>query len=231
MTTAVWSCRHGNGDPIAGIIIDPLCVWSGWMTKRSIPHRITGTFRAAAGVTAGKLRQRISRRSQHERRAGTLAEDLPAVRVLEAYGPKRFAAKLRNVGLPLYDYRWRGAQSFADSGGAGAQRRMAAAAARSSRHGKRRNYGYGRTITLSEGVVPRRAAWIVDGLWRMKRSRCRITRFAAHLLPIGVKPAPVASSRDAWAIELTRAISSASGQANPGGACGWGNLVLPARCR
>ncbi|MTH45860.1 peptidoglycan glycosyltransferase PbpC [Escherichia alba] len=28
--------------------------------------------------------------------------NLPAVQVLEAYGPKRFAAKLRNVGLPLY---------------------------------------------------------------------------------------------------------------------------------
>ena len=28
--------------------------------------------------------------------------NLPAVQVLEAYGPKRFAASLRNVGLPLY---------------------------------------------------------------------------------------------------------------------------------
>ncbi len=28
--------------------------------------------------------------------------NLPAVQVLEADGPKRFAAKLRNVGLPLY---------------------------------------------------------------------------------------------------------------------------------
>jgi membrane carboxypeptidase/penicillin-binding protein PbpC len=27
--------------------------------------------------------------------------NLPAVQVLEAYGPKRFAARLRNAGLPL----------------------------------------------------------------------------------------------------------------------------------
>ncbi|NYY78149.1 hypothetical protein DMI69_07795 [Escherichia coli] len=41
--------------------------------------------------------------------------NLPAVQVLEAYGPKRFAAKLRNVGLPLYLPERCCAESFAHS--------------------------------------------------------------------------------------------------------------------
>ncbi len=40
----------------------------------------------------------VSWPDQHERGAGALAE-LTCCQVLEAYGPKRFAAKLRNVGF------------------------------------------------------------------------------------------------------------------------------------
>lgn len=49
--------------------------------------------------------------------------NLPAVQVLEAYGPKRFAAKLRNVGLPLYLPAGAAPNLSLILGGAGAQRR------------------------------------------------------------------------------------------------------------
>jgi hypothetical protein len=42
----------------------------------------------------------VSWPGQRQRSAGAFL-NLPAVQVLEAYGPKRFAATLRNAGLPL----------------------------------------------------------------------------------------------------------------------------------
>ncbi|HAN8179263.1 TPA: penicillin-binding protein 1C, partial [Escherichia coli] len=63
--------------------------------------------------------------------------NLPAVQVLEAYGPKRFAAKLRNVGLPLYLPNGAAPNLSLILGGAGAKLEdMAAAYTAFARHGK-----------------------------------------------------------------------------------------------
>ena len=63
--------------------------------------------------------------------------NLPAVQVLEAYGPKRFAANLRNVGLPLYLPNGAEPNLSLILGGAGAKLEdMAAAYTAFARHGK-----------------------------------------------------------------------------------------------
>ena len=64
--------------------------------------------------------------------------NLPAVQVLEAYGPKRFAANLRNAGLPLMPA---GAEPNLSLilGGAGARLEdIVAAYGAFARHGRRR---------------------------------------------------------------------------------------------
>ncbi|SUG13816.1 penicillin-binding protein 1C [Salmonella enterica subsp. arizonae] len=73
--------------------------------------------------------------------------NLPAVQVLEAYGPKRFAAKLRNVGLPLYLPTGAAPNlSLILGGAARGLTRWRRRTALSRAMGKRRNYGYSRTI-------------------------------------------------------------------------------------
>ncbi len=63
--------------------------------------------------------------------------NLPAVQVLEAYGPKRFAAKLRNAGLPLYLPTGAAPNLSLILGGAGARLEdMAAAYSAFARHGR-----------------------------------------------------------------------------------------------
>ncbi len=79
--------------------------------------------------------------------------NLPAVQVLEAYGPKRFAAKLRNVGLPLYSPNGAAPNLSLILGGAGAKLEdMAAAYTALLRHGKAGKLRYSLTIRCLNGL-------------------------------------------------------------------------------
>lgn len=75
------------------------------------------------------------------------------MQVLEAYGPKRFAAKLRNVGLPLYLPNGAAPNLSLILGGAGAKLEdMAAAYTAFARHGKQANCAYSLTIRCLNGL-------------------------------------------------------------------------------
>ncbi|VEA04607.1 penicillin-binding protein 1C [Salmonella enterica subsp. enterica serovar Sanjuan] len=157
--------------------------------------------------------------------------NLPAVQVLEAYGPKRFAAKLRNVGLPLYLPAGAAPNLSLILGGAGARLdEMAAAYSAFARHGKAAKLRLQPDDPLSERpLMSPGAAWIIR----------RIMADEAQPLPDNAlprivrwrgKPAPVTAIAMHGLLALTRAILSASGQADPTARLWWGNLVLPARC-
>ena len=127
--------------------------------------------------------------------------NLPAVQVLEAYGPKRFAAKLRNVGLPLYLPNGAAPNLSLILGGAGAKLEdMAAAYTAFARHGKAGKLRLQPDDPLLERpLMSSGAAWIIR----------RIMADEAQPLPDGALPrvAPLAwktgtsyGYRDAWAI-------------------------------
>jgi penicillin-binding protein 1C len=65
--------------------------------------------------------------------------NLPAVQVLEAYGPKRFAANLRNAGLPLMLPAGAEPNLSLILGGAGAAGRYRGGYSAFARHGKARD--------------------------------------------------------------------------------------------
>ncbi|EPQ0971760.1 peptidoglycan glycosyltransferase PbpC [Citrobacter farmeri] len=129
--------------------------------------------------------------------------NLPAVQVLEAYGPKRFAAQLRNSGLPLFLPAGAAPNLSLILGGAGARLEdMVAGYSAFARHGK------AGVLRLQPGdpLVERTlmspgAAWIIR----------RILADEAQPLPDSALPriAPLAwktgtsyGYRDAWAIGL-----------------------------
>ena len=127
--------------------------------------------------------------------------NLPAVQVLEAYGPKRFAAKLRNVGLPLYLPNGAAPNLSLILGGAGAKLEdMAAAYTAFARHGKAGKLRLQPDDPLLERpLMSSGAAWIIR----------RIMADEAQPLPDSALPrvAPLAwktgtsyGYRDAWAI-------------------------------
>lgn len=129
--------------------------------------------------------------------------NLPAVQVLEAYGPKRFAAQLRNIGLPLYLPAGAAPNLSLILGGAGARLEdMVAGYSAFARHGK------AGILRLQPGdpliertLMSPGAAWIIR----------RILADEAQPLPDSALPrvAPLAwktgtsyGYRDAWAIGL-----------------------------
>lgn len=129
--------------------------------------------------------------------------NLPAVQVLEAYGPKRFAAQLRNIGLPLFLPAGAAPNLSLILGGAGARLEdIVAGYSAFARHGK------AGVLRLQPGdpLVERTlmspgAAWIIR----------RILADEAQPLPDSALPriAPLAwktgtsyGYRDAWAIGL-----------------------------
>lgn len=129
--------------------------------------------------------------------------NLPAVQVLEAYGPKRFAAKLRNAGLPLYLPAGAAPNLSLILGGAGARlEEMAAAYSAFARHGKAGKLRLQPDEPLIERpLLSPGAAWIIR----------RIMADEAQPLPDSALPrvAPLAwktgtsyGYRDAWAIGL-----------------------------
>lgn len=79
--------------------------------------------------------------------------NLPAVQVLEAYGPKQFAAKLRNVGLPLYLPNGAAPNLSLILGGAGAKLEdMAAAYTALLAMARQANCAYSLTIRCLNGL-------------------------------------------------------------------------------
>ena len=129
--------------------------------------------------------------------------NLPAVQVLEAYGPKRFAAQLRNSGLPLYLPAGAAPNLSLILGGAGSRLEdMVAGYSAFARHGKAGKL----RLQPGDPLVERRlmspgAAWIIR----------RILADEAQPLPDSALPrvAPLAwktgtsyGYRDAWAIGL-----------------------------
>ncbi len=123
------------------------------------------------------------------------------MQVLEAYGPKRFAAKLRNVGLPLYLPNGAAPNLSLILGGAGAKLEdMAAAYTAFARHGKAGKLRLQPDDPLLERpLMSSGAAWIIR----------RIMADEAKPLPDSALPrvAPLAwktgtsyGYRDAWAI-------------------------------
>ena len=129
--------------------------------------------------------------------------NLPAVQVLEAYGPKRFTAQLRNSGLPLYLPAGAAPNLSLILGGAGARLEdMVAGYSTFARHGKAGKL----RLQPGEPLVERPlmssgAAWIIR----------RILADEAQPLPDSSLPrvAPLAwktgtsyGYRDAWAIGL-----------------------------
>ena len=129
--------------------------------------------------------------------------NLPAVQVLEAYGPKRFTAQLRNVGLPLYLPAGATPNLSLILGGAGARLAdMTAAYSAFARHGKAGKLRMQPADALTERpLMSPGAAWIIR----------RIMADEAQPLPDSALPrvAPLAwktgtsyGYRDAWAIGI-----------------------------
>lgn len=129
--------------------------------------------------------------------------NLPAVQVLEAYGPKRFTAKLRNAGLPLYLPAGAAPNLSLILGGGGARlEEMVAAYSAFARHGKAGKLRLQPDDPLVERpLLSAGAAWIIR----------RIMADEAQPLPDSALPrvAPLAwktgtsyGYRDAWAIGL-----------------------------
>ncbi len=116
--------------------------------------------------------------------------NLPAVQVLEAYGPKRFAANLRNAGLPDAA-RWRRAESVANP-----RRRRArledivAAYSAFARHGKAARLRLKPSDPLTErALMSPGAAWIVR---RILAGEAQPVPDASlpQAVPLAWKPAP-----------------------------------------
>ncbi|MET6678788.1 peptidoglycan glycosyltransferase PbpC [Citrobacter amalonaticus] len=129
--------------------------------------------------------------------------NLPAVQVLEAYGPKRFTAQLRNSGLPLYLPAGAAPNLSLILGGAGARLEdMVAGYSTFARHGKAGKLRLQPGDPLVERpLMSSGAAWIIR----------RILADEAQPLPDSSLPrvAPLAwktgtsyGYRDAWAIGL-----------------------------
>ncbi|MBK0017355.1 peptidoglycan glycosyltransferase PbpC [Kosakonia cowanii] len=129
--------------------------------------------------------------------------NLPAVQVLEAYGPKKFAGNLRNIGLPLMLPAGAEPNLSLILGGAGARLEDIAAAysafAREGKAGKLR-------LTPDEPLTERRlmspgAAWIIR---RILANEAQPVPDSAlpQVVPLAWKTGTSYGYRDAWAIGL-----------------------------
>ncbi|MBJ8886996.1 peptidoglycan glycosyltransferase PbpC [Citrobacter sp. FDAARGOS_156] len=127
--------------------------------------------------------------------------NLPAVQVLEAYGPKRFAAKLRNVGLPLYLPAGAAPNLSLILGGAGARLEdMAAAYSAFARQG---NAGKLRLQPddplLERPLMSAGAAWIIRRIMA-DEAQPLPDNALSHVVPLAWKTGTSYGYRDAWAI-------------------------------
>ena len=127
--------------------------------------------------------------------------NLPAVQVLEAYGPKRFAAKLRNVGLPLYLPAGAAPNLSLILGGAGARLEdMAAAYSAFARQG---NAGKLRLQPddplLERPLMSAGAAWIIRRIMA-DEAQPLPDNALSRVVPLAWKTGTSYGYRDAWAI-------------------------------
>lgn len=127
--------------------------------------------------------------------------NLPAVQVLEAYGPKKFAGKLRNVGLPLIMPAGAQPNLALILGGAGARLQdIVAAYSAFARHGNaaRLRLLPGDPLVERPLMTPG-AAWIIR---RILANQAQPLPDSAlpQVVPLAVKTGTSYGYRDAWAI-------------------------------
>lgn len=127
--------------------------------------------------------------------------NLPAVQVLEAYGPKKFAGKLRNVGLPLILPAGAQPNLALILGGAGARLQdIVAAYSAFARHGNaaRLRLSPGDPLVERPLMTPG-AAWIIR---RILANQAQPLPDSAlpQVVPLAVKTGTSYGYRDAWAI-------------------------------
>ncbi len=127
--------------------------------------------------------------------------NLPAVQVLEAYGPKRFAASLRNVGLPLYLPAGAAPNLSLILGGAGAKLEdMAAAYSAFARHGKAAKLRLQPDDPLLERpLMSPGAAWIIRRVMA-DEAQPLPDNALSRVAPLAWKTGTSYGYRDAWAI-------------------------------
>ncbi len=139
---------------------------------------------------------------ERQRGAGALL-NLPAVQVLEAYGPKRFAANLRNAGLPLTLPAGAEPNLSLILGGAGARLEdIVAAYSAFARHGKAARLRLKPDDTLVErSLMSPGAAWIVR---RILAGEAQPVPDASlpQVVPLAWKTGTSYGYRDAWAVGL-----------------------------
>lgn len=129
--------------------------------------------------------------------------NLPAVQVLEAYGPKRFAASLRNVGLPLYLPAGAAPNLSLILGGAGARLDdMAAAYSAFARHGKASKLRLQPADPLLERpLMSAGAAWIIRRIMA-DEAQPLPDNALSRVVPLAWKTGTSYGYRDAWAIGI-----------------------------
>lgn len=129
--------------------------------------------------------------------------NLPAVQVLEAYGPKRFAASLRNVGLPLYLPTGAAPNLSLILGGAGARLDdMAAAYSAFARHGKAGKLRLQPADPLLERpLMSAGAAWIIRRIMADEVQPLPDNALS-RVVPLAWKTGTSYGYRDAWAIGI-----------------------------
>lgn len=127
--------------------------------------------------------------------------NLPAVQVLEAYGPKKFAGKLRNVGLPLILPAGAQPNLALILGGAGARLQdIVAAYSAFARHGNaaRLRLLPGDPLVERPLMTPG-AAWIIRRILA-NQAQPLPDNALPQVVPLAVKTGTSYGYRDAWAI-------------------------------
>lgn len=129
--------------------------------------------------------------------------NLPAVQVLEAYGPKQFAARLRNAGLPLYLPAGAEPNLSLILGGAGARLGdITAAYSAFARHGQA-----GRLRLLPQDPLIERPLLSPGSAWIIRRIMAGEDQPLSdatlpQVVPLAWKTGTSYGYRDAWAIGL-----------------------------
>lgn len=129
--------------------------------------------------------------------------NLPAVQVLEAYGPKRFAAELRNIGLNLYLPSGSEPNLSLILGGGGARLdKLVAAYSAFARHGKAAELRLQPSDMLRERtLMSPGAAWIIRRILAGQSQPVADSALPA-IAPLAWKTGTSYGYRDAWAIGL-----------------------------